>query len=51
LNVNYHLEHHLFMFCPWYNLPQAHQMLREKHFYKDLEIENGYLNVFRKVII
>jgi hypothetical protein len=26
-------------------------MLREKDFYKDLEIENGYLNVFRKVII
>ena len=50
LNVNYHLEHHLFMFCPWYNLPRAHQILREKDFYKDLEIENGYLNVFRKVI-
>ena len=51
LNVNYHLEHHLFMFCPWYNLPKAHEMLKEKDFYKDLEIENGYFNVFKKVII
>ena len=32
-NVNYHLEHHLFTRCPWYNLPKAHQML----------IENGHL--------
>jgi fatty acid desaturase len=39
------------MFCPWYNLPKAHQMLKEKDFYQDLEIENGYLNVFKKVII
>ena len=30
--VNYHLEHHLFMMCPWYNLPKAHSMM----------IENGY---------
>ena len=51
LNVNYHLEHHLFMFCPWYNLPKAHQMLREKDFFDELEIEEGYLNVFKKVIV
>jgi fatty acid desaturase len=25
--VNYHLEHHLFMVCPWYNLPKAHPMV------------------------
>ena len=51
LNVNYHLEHHLFMFCPWYNLPKAHEMLKKKEFYKDLEVEKGYFNVFKKVII
>ena len=51
LNVNYHLEHHLFMFCPWYNLPKAHEMLKTKEFYKDLEVEQGYFNVFKKVII
>ena len=51
LNVNYHLEHHLFMFCPWYNLPKAHMMLRKKDFYKELEIEDGYFNVFKKVIV
>ena len=25
--VNFHLEHHLFMMCPWYNLPKAHSMM------------------------
>ncbi len=51
LNVNFHLEHHLFMFCPWYNLPLAHSILKTKSFYKDLEIDKGYLNVFSKVLV
>lgn len=27
LNLNYHLEHHLFPGIPWYNLPRLHQLL------------------------
>ena len=27
--MNDHLEHHLFMTVPHYNLPKAHRMLRE----------------------
>ena len=51
LNVNYHIEHHLFTYCPWYNLPKAHQMLREKGFTDQMEISEGYLPVFKKILI
>ena len=51
LNVNYHIEHHLFTYCPWYNLPKAHQMLREKGFTDQMEISKGYLPVFKKILI
>jgi fatty acid desaturase len=51
LNVNYHIEHHLFTYCPWYNLPRAHQMLREKGFTDQMEISEGYLPIFKKILI
>ena len=50
LNVNYHIEHHLFTFCPWYNLPKAHQMLKKKGYLSRMEISYGYKEVFKKVI-
>ena len=50
LNVNYHVEHHLFTFCPWYNLPMAHKMLRAKGHTSKMEIANGYGEVFKKVL-
>lgn len=30
LNVNYHQEHHLVAAVPWFNLPKAHALLRQK---------------------
>lgn len=30
LNVNFHQEHHLVAAVPWFNLPKAHQLLRQK---------------------
>jgi fatty acid desaturase len=51
LNVNYHIEHHLFTFCPWYNLPKAHQMLIEKGLTEEMEVSNGYLPVLKKILI
>ena len=47
-NVNYHLEHHLFTRCPWYNLPKAHQMLIENGHLEKMCIENSYREVLRK---
>ena len=51
LNVNYHIEHHLFTFCPWYNLPKAHQMLIEKGLTEEMEVSNGYMPVLKKILI
>ena len=48
--VNYHVEHHLFTFCPWYNLPMAHKMLRARGHTSKMEIANGYGEVFKKVL-
>lgn len=31
LNLNYHLEHHLFPGIPWYNLPRVHALLRDEY--------------------
>jgi fatty acid desaturase len=32
-NFNYHLEHHVFPFVPWYNLPKLHRHLTGRGFY------------------
>ena len=47
-HVNYHLEHHLFTRCPWYNLPKAHQMLKSNGFSDKMCVERSYFNVIRK---
>lgn len=31
LNLNYHLEHHLFPGIPWYNLPKLHRLLQDDY--------------------
>jgi fatty acid desaturase len=45
--VNYHAEHHLFMYLPCYRLPEAHRLLAEKGFVKRMEIKPGYLPMMR----
>ena len=45
--VNYHLEHHLFMTVPHYNLPRLHALLKERRVLDTACIEHGYLNVMR----
>ena len=47
-HVNYHLEHHLFTRCPWYNLPKAHEMLKENGFSDKMCVENSYFSVLKK---
>lgn len=48
-HVNYHLEHHLFMFVPHYRLPEAHRLLRERGVLDRAEIAPSYLDVLRRV--
>jgi fatty acid desaturase len=46
--VNYHLEHHLLMTVPHYNLPKMHAMLRRKGLLEDAMVaEGGYAQVLR----
>ncbi len=45
--VNYHLEHHLLMTVPHYNLPRMHEMLRERGVLKDACVTRGYAAVLR----
>lgn len=46
--VNYHLEHHLLMTVPHYNLPRMHEMLRDRGAYDDACIDRGYAVVLRR---
>lgn len=46
--VNYHLEHHLFVYTPCWKLPAAHQMLIAQGFSPRMELATGYAQVLRK---
>lgn len=43
--VNYHIEHHLFVFVPCFRLEAAHEILREKGLAGRMETKPGYLSV------
>jgi len=45
--VNYHLEHHLFMFVPCWRLPEAHRALIATGLRERMEIQPGYAAVLR----
>jgi fatty acid desaturase len=45
--VNYHLEHHLFMFVPCWRLPEAHRLLLAGGRRDAMEIKPGYLAVLK----
>jgi len=45
--VNYHLEHHLFMFVPCWRLPAAHRALLATGAREHMEIQPGYAAVLR----
>ena len=50
-HVNYHLEHHLLMTVPHYNLPRFHRLLQEKGITEQAHVEKGYTRVLQKVIL
>ena len=45
--VNFHLEHHLFMFVPCWRLPAAHRALLAAGLGERMEIQPGYRAVLR----
>lgn len=45
--VNYHLEHHLFMFVPCWKLAEAHRLLLQTGLDDRMEIQPGYRAVLR----
>lgn len=45
--VNYHLEHHLFLFVPCWRLPAAHRLLLTKRLAPRMELRSGYREVLR----
>lgn len=49
--VQYHLEHHLLMTVPHYNLPKLHQMLRERGLLEGACIADNYAQVLRVAVV
>jgi len=45
--VNYHLEHHLVMTVPHYNLPRMHRVLRDRGVLEGACVTRGYLGVLK----
>lgn len=48
--VNYHLEHHLFVFVPCWKLPAAHQLLVQRGLAPHMEISTSYTAVLRQAV-
>lgn len=47
--VNYHVEHHLLMWVPCYNLPRMHRFLMAGPHRDRLLVSPNYLDVFRQI--
>lgn len=45
--VNYHVEHHAYMYVPCYNLPKLHRLLLRNGFEDKMEIKSGYAAVLK----
>ena len=43
--VNFHLEHHLYMTVPHYNLPRLHKLLKTRGVLDDACVEQGYFRL------
>jgi fatty acid desaturase len=48
--VNYHLEHHLIVNCPYYKLNEAHEMLLGKGLREKMELQPDYASMLRVAV-
>lgn len=47
INLNYHLEHHLYPGMPWYNLPKLHNLFMDEYQAAGSSIYSSYLSFLR----
>ena len=45
--VNYHCEHHMFMWLPCWSLPRAHRLLAERGVTGRMEVQPDYFTVLK----
>ncbi len=50
-NVNYHIEHHLYVGIPFYHLPKAHKILKERKALPTQNTFDGYGKVLKELVI
>ena len=43
--VNYHVEHHAYMYVPCFNLPKLHEVLLESGYEEKMDLKQGYSDV------
>jgi fatty acid desaturase len=48
--VNYHVDHHMLMYVPCYNLPKLHAMLIAKGYGPKMEIQPNYLTMLKLAV-
>lgn len=48
--VNYHAEHHLFMYVPCYHLAEAHRLLMAKGYGARMDVAPGYWTVLKTIV-
>ncbi len=50
-NVNYHIEHHLYVGIPFYNLPKAHQLLHARGALPKKNLYRNYNEILKELVI
>jgi fatty acid desaturase len=49
-NVNYHVEHHLLMGVPAYNLPKMHRLLKQRGYFEKGLLEPNYWKIIQLAV-
>ena len=49
-NVNYHIEHHVYPSIPWYHLPKAHRIMKERGALPEKNLYSGYGAMLKEIL-